>query len=274
MPVAEREGHRIHYQTWGRASAPPLLLIMGLGLSSRAWHRLPERLSKRYRVITFDNRGAGDSDRPRGLYRMHDLADDAAAVLRAAGVGGRRKKGKPAKSGAFVFGISMGGMIAQELTLRHPGLVRSLVLGATFASWWRSRKPALAVTLTLVGVNVVGPRALPHLAPLLVSKEFEREKPEEFKRWLSGIDQNNPSAVFRQIGAILRHSTLPRLGEIATPTLVVTGTADRLVPPENSRVLHAAIRGAKFRELHGAGHVFPFEREDETVEILQSHFRR
>lgn len=273
MPVAERDGHRIHYRTWGKASATPLLLIMGLGLSSAGWHRLPERLSRRYRVITFDNRGAGLSDRPRGLYRMHDLADDAAAVLRAVGVGARRK-GKRSTGGAHVFGISMGGMIAQELTLRHPGLVRSLVLGATFASWWRSRKPPLAVALTLVGVNIVGPRALPHLAPLLISPEFDRKNPDEFRRWLTAVKESQPGAVFSQIGAILRHSTLPRLGEIATPTLVVTGSADRLVPPENSRVLHAAIPGAKFRELRGAGHVFPFEREDETVKLLQAFYKR
>src|SRR6266851_2267972 len=104
MPLAK---DTIHYQTMGDSGAPPLLLIMGLAVSSRAWDRLPELMAKHFRVIVFDNRGTGRSTRRGWKYRMSQLADDAAAVLDAAGV-----------PSAHVFGISMGGMIAQELALR------------------------------------------------------------------------------------------------------------------------------------------------------------
>src|SRR5947207_15903994 len=86
MPIAERAGHTIHYEALGDPSAPPLLLIMGLSLSSRAWETLPRRLSERFRVLLFDNRGTGRPGLTRLAYRMRDLADDAAAVLDAANV--------------------------------------------------------------------------------------------------------------------------------------------------------------------------------------------
>jgi pimeloyl-ACP methyl ester carboxylesterase len=263
MPAIQHNNHLIHYQTHGQEDAPPLLLIMGLALASSAWDRLPARLQRRFRVIVFDNRGVGGSMRSRGWYRIRDFADDAAAVLRAAGVD---------DSGASVFGISMGGMIAQELALRHPQLVRSLVLGATHASWRDSHKPDPQVMLALLGANLLGRRAWARVAPLLVSREFGREQRHELHRWLRGAGVGRPSAVLRQMAAILGHSTVPRLHRIRCPTLVVTGTDDRLVPPANARILRDRIPGARLVELPGAGHVFPLEREDETVELLERHF--
>ena len=263
MPTIEHDDHLIHYQTHGPEDAPPLLLIMGLALSSGAWDRLPARLQDRFRVIVYDNRGVGVSKRTRGWHRMRDFAGDAAAVMRAAGVD---------ETGAFVFGISMGGMIAQELALRHPTLVRSLILGATHAGWRHSHLPDLQVLLALAGATLLGPRAHPRVAPLLVSREFGRERRAELHRWLRAAGVGSPLAVARQMAAILGHSTLSRLDRIRCPTLVVTGTDDRLVPAINSRVLHARIRDARLVELPGAGHVFPLEREDETVQLLEEHF--
>jgi len=112
----------------GSKGAPPLLLIMGLALSARGWGRLARVLSRHFRVVVFDNRGTGRSGRARLGLRMRDLADDAAAVLDAAGI-----------ESADVFGISMGGMIAQELALRHPRRVRRLALGLCCRSSSRAR---------------------------------------------------------------------------------------------------------------------------------------
>src|SRR5580658_704319 len=118
MPFVESQGTKIYWDEQGDGA--PLLLIMGLGYSSALWHRTRPLLSQRYRTIAFDNRGVGLSDVPPGPYSIAAMASDAAAVLDAAGI-----------ARAHVFGISMGGMIAQEFALQYPTRTRSLILGCT-----------------------------------------------------------------------------------------------------------------------------------------------
>src|SRR5438270_3518427 len=143
MPLLDRGRHRIHFESIGDPARPPVLLIMGLALSSRAWDRLPELLARDFHVLVFDNVGTGRSARRGFAYRMRDLADDAAAVLDAAGV-----------RDAHVFGISMGGMIAQELALRHPERVRSLALGATIGSFRKGHRAPLRSGWDLLMLNL------------------------------------------------------------------------------------------------------------------------
>ena len=120
MPFADNQGTRIYWDEQGTGA--PVLLIMGLGYPSAMWHRMRPALSASYRTIVLDNRGAGQSDVPPGPYSIALMASDAAAVLDAAGV-----------PSANVFGVSMGGMIAQEFALQYPGRVQSLILGCTAA---------------------------------------------------------------------------------------------------------------------------------------------
>src|SRR6202162_4486029 len=120
MSFAENKGARIYWDEQG--SGEPLLLIMGLSYPSYMWHRSRPLLVQRYRTIAFDNRGIGQSDVPSGVYSIPSMASDGAAVLDAAGV-----------EAAHVFGLSMGGMIAQEFALQYPKRVRSLILGCTAA---------------------------------------------------------------------------------------------------------------------------------------------
>src|ERR1700730_9656188 len=115
MAFAENQGVRIYWDEQG--TGEPLLLIMGLSYPSYMWHRSRPVLRERYRTIAFDNRGIGQSDVPPGTYSIALMASDAAAVLDAAGV-----------ENAHVFGVSMGGMIAQEFALQYPKRVRSLIL--------------------------------------------------------------------------------------------------------------------------------------------------
>ena len=260
MPLLDHAGCRLHHEALGRPDSPPLLLVMGLGLCSLAWDDLPERLSKRFRVIVFDNRGVGKSTAAKGRFSTADLADDAVKVLDAHLV-----------PRASVFGISMGGMIAQEIALRHPERVRALALGATFASHWRSTKPPLSVARDLLLAGLVS-RSPERMARLLVSDEFFARDRERFAAWMDSMTPPPLSVERRQIAAIVRHEAYRRLKGLAIPTLVVSGDRDRLVPVENSRTLARIIPGARYVELPGVGHAFPFERPDETARILTEHF--
>src|SRR5436305_19121 len=219
MPLIHRKKHFIHYETLGDPRNPPLLLIMGLALSSRAWDRLPELMSRRFHVLVFDNRGTGRSARVGIAYRMRDLADDAAAVIEAAGF-----------RSAHVFGISMGGMIAQELAIRHPDRVRSLALGCTLASWRKSRAPAFRTKLDLLLLNL-GRVTADRIGRILVSSEWHEKNPGAALQWLRRAERTALRYAIAQLLAIARHHTLPRLSQIRAPTLVITGSADRLLPP-------------------------------------------
>ncbi|HVE82050.1 MAG TPA: alpha/beta fold hydrolase [Myxococcales bacterium] len=261
MPFTERAGHRIWYSTFGDPANPPLLLIMGLAVSSQAWDALPLRLADRFHVITFDNCGTGRSASRKKLFTMIDLADDAEAVLRAAGV-----------ERANVFGISMGGMIAQELALRHPARVRALVLGATYSSYLLSAKPGLRSVLDLAAMIARSEHVKQRVVGRLLSTpEFVEANPGVVTGWFARSDHARIPQALAQMWAILRHHTYQRLDQIACPTLVISGDQDRLVPAANSHRLVKLIAGARLEIIPGAGHVFPLEREAETVRLVTEH---
>ena len=262
MPFTERGGHQIWYSTHGDAANPPLLLVMGLGVSSSAWDQLPRRLSDRFHVITFDNCGSGRSASRRRTFKMEDMADDAEAVLRAAGV-----------ERAGVFGISMGGMIAQELVLRHPARVGALVLGATYSSYVLSAKPGLRAVLDLAAVITRSEAVKQKVLGRLVSTpEFVEANPGVIAEWFRRSDHARVPQALAQLWAIARYHANSRLDQVACPTLIISGDQDRLVPVANSYRLAKAIPGARLEIIPGAGHVFPLEREAETVRLLVDHF--
>jgi 3-oxoadipate enol-lactonase len=272
MPTTNGSGFPIHWETQGDPDAPPLLLIMGMGFSSRGWEALPERLARSFRVITFDNRWTGRS-RMNGastlqrlasrMFRISDLADDTASVLDAVGWP------------AFVFGVSMGGMIAQELALRHPARVRGLALGATFADYVGADHPRFEVMMDLVVASAMATaHGQTRMGRHLVSGEFLRSSEARFVAWLKNAEFGGRRLALSQMAAIAGHSTIDRLSKIDVPTLVITGDDDRLVPPSNSKRIAELISGSRLELLSGAGHVFPLEREDETVALLEAHFRK
>src|SRR4051794_30272254 len=118
MPFADSNGVKIWWEELGEGS--PVLLLMGFGNSGQLWRPVAERLAAKHRVLIVDNRGTGQSDSPKGPYTVPEMAADAVAVLDAAGI-----------DKAAVYGVSLGGAIAQEVAITHPGRVRSLVLGCT-----------------------------------------------------------------------------------------------------------------------------------------------
>jgi pimeloyl-ACP methyl ester carboxylesterase len=250
-------GTRIHYTLTGDRG-PHVVLLHGLGLSARFWFDLPERLANDdahpWRVVAVDNRGTGKSDRPRPPYRMEEMADDVAAVLDDAKV-----------ASAYVVGISLGGMIAQHVALRHPERVDGLVLLATTPGLPHGRLPGarqLGALLSLAVARRDGPS--PALARLLLPESRLGRAKEIFARWPAAMraDPTSTSAFLGQLAAAARHSTGFRLRKIRCPAVVVTGEEDILIPPHNSRLLARKIPRAELEVLADVGHGIPLVDED------------
>ncbi|MDC0720378.1 alpha/beta fold hydrolase [Nannocystis bainbridge] len=258
---ARNHDTRIYYELGGRADGPPLLLLRGLTRTIRHWGPLLDDLGASFRTIAIDNRGVGHSDKPFGIYSTRTMADDAVAVLDHAGIGE-----------AAVFGISLGGAIAQQLVLHHPQRVRRLVLGCTRASGKDGPPARLSTVLSLLSLLwLPEARALERSTPLVLSPAFLREHPEIVGEWQQLAEQfpTRRRALIGQLGAVLRHDTRARLGTIAVPTLVVSGDDDRLIDVACSHALAAAIPGARLELLPGAGHDIPAERPREVAALLR-----
>ncbi len=167
MAFVENQGARIYWDEQGQGE--PVLLIMGLGYPSAMWHRIRPALAARYRTIALDNRGAGRSDMPPGPYSIRLMASDAAAVLDAAGV-----------ESAHVFGVSMGGMIAQEFVLQYPQRVLSLILGCTAAGGPTAvRAEPEAIQMLMTRDKMSPEQAAEAAVPFIYDRTTPRERIDE-----------------------------------------------------------------------------------------------
>ena len=254
MPYATLNGIRVHYETYG--AGDPVLLISGLGAPAVGWLLQVRDLSQRYHVITFDNRGVGETDMPRALeYGTADLAEDARALLDHLAV-----------KRAHVIGASMGGTIAMELAIRHPARVVSLALCCTWAQGdgrflrtidaWR----ALALQLSLED------RFRHLLFPWLYSPAFLGDAArvaDAIKRTLAYPFPTKAEAVERQGRGLLEWNgtRLRELGRLKAPTLILVGRDDILTPPAFSRRLAALIPKARLKIIPG-GHAFFLEEAE------------
>jgi pimeloyl-ACP methyl ester carboxylesterase len=255
----------IYYEVHG--AGEPLLLIMGLGANATAWVLQIEELSRHYTVITFDNRDSGRSEKMTGSYSMRQMASDAVGLL-----------DKLSIETAHVFGMSMGGMIAQELVLHYPDRVRSLVLGGTMAGG--PQAVMAGPQLIAQWISIAG---LPLEQKIEAGLRFlysDRFIAENKKRLVERSLRNShlmapPSALQRQIMAVMGYNVHERLHEIGAPTLVLTGTDDKIVPSENSKILAEGIPAASLIEFEWAGHGFIIEKAKETnthvLDFLSTH---
>ncbi len=243
--------------------SPPLLLIQGLGYTADMWFRVLPGLSGPRRTIRFDNRGVGRSNVPPTPWSIEEMADDAIDVFDAAGV-----------SRAHVFGVSLGGLIAQELALRHPGRVVSLVLGATHPGGPDAvRMDPAAATMLMDRTPKSAREAVEASVPFLYAETTSRDDIDGDL----GARLRYPlraTSYWGQLDAMRRFDgTLPRLGEIRVPTLVMHGDADKLVRAGNADLLAAAIPGARLEWLPGAGHLFWTDQTDRTVSIVNDFLK-
>ena len=244
MPLTDAPGFRMYYEEHGDGF--PLLLINGLGSDHLEWlHQLPS-FSGRFRVIAFDNRGTGKSAVPPGPYTTAQMADDAAALLRFLGIGR-----------AHVLGVSLGGMIAQEVALRHPDRVDGLVLGCTGPGGTLSVRPSPEAMAVFALAGGDDPEAdLRRMIPFLYTDACCRDRPEEIEGFIRRRLGNPtpPEGYAAQLAAAVTHDASARLERIRARTLVITGDADRLVDRENSVRIAGRIPGAKLVVLPGAPH--------------------
>ena len=238
----------------------PLLLIHGLGYGRWGWEPLLPLLAERFRVISFDNRGIGESSVPPGPYTAGEMAGDALAVLNAADV-----------EHAHVVGTSLGGMIAQELVLEAPDRVDRLVLISTTPGA-RGGYPMPAATIRLIteAAKWAPDVALRRFVENALGPEPDRELVERILAHRVAAPQD-PAGWAAQAAAGTTYEGAGRIASITAPTLLITGTADRVVDYRNSLALAESIRGSDLRLIPGAGHLVFWEDPHAVADLIIGH---
>lgn len=265
MPQLQSNGINIYYEEQG--SGEPLLLVMGFTVSVVGWHWNTPLFAKSFRTVAFDNRGVGRSDKPDVPYSMAMFADDTAGVLDALNI-----------ERAHVFGISMGGMIAQEFALRYPQRVKTLILGCTNCGGPNAVLSKDPDVLNMLGniASVDVQQAALIMTKVAVTPWFMQKRMDILLE-LNQLSAQHPTpkhGMVQQMQAIAGHDTYDRLPQITMPTLVITGKEDGLVPPENSVTLAQRIPNADLTLLANASHLFNIELPEATVDTVTRFIQR
>jgi pimeloyl-ACP methyl ester carboxylesterase len=261
VPFARNGTVKVHWESFGEG--PPVLLVAGQGMTADGWWSTIPILSRSFRVIAFDNRDTGSSSRLPWPYSAAQMANDAVAVLDAAG-----------EQQAHVYGISLGSLVAQELALRHPDRVQALVLGASSAGGFAAYKPSpssFAQTF-LVRAGAMGPEEAAWAAvPYTYGEKTRRSNSERIATDIAHRISSPPEplAYMHQAAAVATHDAYDRLNQMAAPTLVVHGEQDVFVPPANALVLAEKIPAAQLRLWPDAGHMYTIDEPQADREIAR-----
>lgn len=266
MPTIKAGDINLEYHVEGEG--PPLLMIMGFAGQARSWGRpVVAQLAQRFTTIRFSNRGTGESDKPDDPITVPQMASDTVALLDALGY-----------DRVHVFGISMGGMIAQELAINHPERINGLVLGCTTAGFAHGTPPNPADTEGLTPIPGLSREEIAaRFWPVVCAPKFIEETGVAFLRDMVQSSMENPTPIetlAKQGMAIMQHDAFDRLGLIMAPTLILHGDIDKLVPHANAPVLHNGIAGSEFITINGAAHMFFWEKPQETAEIVTEFLSR
>jgi 3-oxoadipate enol-lactonase len=261
MPFARHGMVKLHWQSSGEG--PAVLLVAGQGMTVDGWWATIPVLARSFRVIAFDNRDTGRSSRLPWPYSAAHMAQDAVAVLDAAG-----------EQRAHVYGISLGSLVAQEVALRHPDRVQALVLGASSAGGFGAYKPPFSsfAQTFLVRAGAMGPEEAAWAAvPYTYAEKTRRLHPERIVADIAHRVSSPPEpfAYLHQAAAVAAHDAYERLNQMAAPTLVVHGEQDVFVPPANALVLAERIPGAQLRLWPDAGHMYTIDEPRADREIAR-----
>ncbi len=269
MPAVKANGININYESHG--TGEPLVMINGYGGNLRGWDIQVPFLSKKYCVITLDNRGTGHSDKPDIPYTIRMMADDVAGLLDALNI-----------DAAHICGFSMGGAIAQEFAINYPQRVISLILGCSGfgGSHETKRDPAVdAQLLNMKNFSSWTPEYyIREILPGGYTEEFINKNLQFIKEMIKhrSAYPATPSYVYeRQAKAVLEeHDTYDRLNQIKAPTLILVGSADPLSPLENSRILASRIPNSELVILENLRHAFNIEAAEKTNNLILDFLNR
>jgi 3-oxoadipate enol-lactonase len=262
MPSIDAAGTELHYLRAGEGE--PLLLIQGMSATHLAWGRpLLDELERSFDTIVFDNRGMGLSGQAELPFTIVDLAADTAGLLDALEL-----------ETVHVAGISMGGMIAQELALAHPERIRTLTIGASYCGGPSGTLMA-PEDLQMLGTayaSGVAEQVFRAMWEINLSPDFRADDSRfaAFTEMGSALPAPQP-VVLQQMQACADHDTHERLGQIDLPTLVIHGDVDRLLRYPNGQQIAAAIPGSRLETLEGIGHMFWWEQPQRSAELIREH---
>ncbi len=259
MPTITVNKTELYYECTG--SGPLLTLIMGLSCSTRRWYSILPILNRHFTVITFDNRGCGRSAKPDMDYSTELFADDTAALLRALGI-----------PRSHIFGISMGGQIAQRFALKYPAMVDRLILGCTLPNATHLPPSPEVVENLQISQTLPPMECASRVAAIFLSKRFVFDHPDKYEllreHMLHDKTDQGQTAFYNQLSAVMEHDSLNELNQISAPTLVITGDMDPVAPPANAHCLAEHIPSCKLVVLHRAAHMFFIEEPERTCEII------
>lgn len=264
MPRARANGIELYYEEHGEGE--PLLWIGGLGANVLEITYLVEAYSPHYRFLTYDGRGCGRSDKPEADYTIAGLADDAAALLDALGI-----------NSAYVYGSSMGGMVAQELTLLYPERVRALILGCTTGGAARGARPSPETVKKMVeNQSLTGDEAIEAGWELGYSHTYiEANRASLLERAQAAAEFAAPrEAYLRQVIAAAKHDAYERLEQVTCPVMIIHGAEDVMIPVENAWLLKRHLPHAEVMILPGMGHGYNLEAQAEADMLVLSFLRR
>jgi len=259
IPVGDIE---LDYERSGEG--PPLLMIMGMAGTALSWgDPFLDELRRDFEVITYDHRGVGASTRLEGPITIKEMAQDAAGLLDALEL-----------DSVHVLGISMGGMVAQELALAHGERIQTLTLGCTYCGGPDSVRPGDELWGKVNRARLSGDRelALRVSWEINVSPEYAADE-EAWKRYVATAMRRAVAVevIAYQARAIAEHDTSARLAQIALPTLVIHGTVDQLLPVGNGRLIAELIPDSQLEIFDDVGHLFFWERAQQSAELMRVH---